>query len=143
MDYFDDDLGTTIFQYWNKFAHRLDFKMKNYHNNTFPLTLYFPCNEKGDIKNVNRALVYCHTHNGNRIEGLELIEKAVENEIIFACFDFNGNGEGSGEYVTLGWYETLDINIVLNFLCNEAKIKHVCLWGRSMGASASIFYLSE
>ena len=58
-------------------------------------------------------------------------------------FDFRANGYSNGKYVTLGWLEALDLNEVIKFLKMEVKVKSICLWGRSMGASAIVFFLSQ
>lgn len=59
-----------------------------------------------------------------------------------ALFDFRANAYSTGKYVTLGWYEALDLNEVCRFLKKEARAKSICIWGRSMGASATILFLS-
>lgn len=57
-------------------------------------------------------------------------------------FDFRANGYSSGKYVTLGWYEALDLNQVCLFLKKQARAKSVAIYGRSMGASATVLFLS-
>ena len=74
---------------------------------------------------------------------MELVEECVKRNYAYACFDFSGNGHSTGEYVSLGWNEALDLNNIVEFLVKEVKCKNIALWGRSMGASASIFYLSD
>ena len=58
-------------------------------------------------------------------------------------FDFHGNGQSNGKYVTFGWTETLDLDAILTMLIGKMKVKSIILWGRSMGAATSILYLSE
>ena len=87
-------------------------------------------------------IIYCHTHSGCRTEGMYLIDKAIENNYGIAVFDFRASGYSNGRYVTLGWFEALDINAVCNFLYKEAMAKSIAIWGRSMGASSTIFFLS-
>ena len=123
MDYFDDELGGTIVSFQGKFSFRMDFIVKNPFNIQMPVTLYLPCTESGKITRTKTALVYCHTHSGNRIESLDLIEFAVCEKMAFVCFDFNGNGESTGKFVTLGWFESLDINSILTFVIEKVKIK--------------------
>ena len=61
-------------------------------------------------------MIYAHTHNGNRLEGLNLVEYFIKKKIGFVALDFRANGYSTGKYVTLGWYEALDLNTVVNFL---------------------------
>jgi hypothetical protein len=72
--------------------------------------LYLPCDEDFNLKFHGEYIVYCHTHSGSRTEGLYLVEEAIERDMGIALFDFRANGYSSGRYVTLGWYEALDIN---------------------------------
>jgi len=48
-----------------------------------------------------------------------------------------------GEYVTLGQNETRDLGTVLKFLRDSGTITSIALWGRSMGASTSIFVAAK
>ncbi len=57
-------------------------------------------------------------------------------------FDFRASGYSNGKYVTLGWMEAVDFNEIIKFLKRDAKANSICLWGRSMGASAIVFFLS-
>jgi esterase/lipase len=124
-------------------AMRMDFKLENHVGESFYLSLFLPCNEKEEIPKDLSYVVYCHTHNGNRTEGLYLVEKVLRAGYGFVVFDFRANGYSTGQFVTLGWLEVLDINAVILFLKTEVKAKFICLWGRSMGGSASLFYSSE
>lgn len=70
------------------------------------------------------------------------MEWATKNKLGIAVFDFRASGYSNGKYVSLGWYEALDLNEVCLFLKKEALARKICLWGRSMGASAITFFLS-
>lgn len=142
MAYCDYDLGGSFLIFNDRCAMRLDFQLKNSFNEEFNISIYIPCDEKEKIKHEVDYVVYCHTHNGNRVEGLYLAEKAIQNDIGFVVFDFRANGFSTGKYVTLGWLEALDINEVVNFLKADVKANSICLWGRSMGGCAILFYLS-
>lgn len=143
MAYSDYDLGGALLSFGDNFAMRLDFQLKNALSEEFNVSIYLPCDESEKIKPDMNFVVYCHTHNGNRLEGLSLAEKAITSEMGFVVFDFRANGFSSGKYVTLGWLEALDINEVIRFLKIEVKAKSICLWGRSMGGCAILFYLSN
>lgn len=144
LPYTDYDMGGELLQFENEnFAVRLDFILKNALNEQFSLSIYLPCDKNEKIKHGFNFIVYCHTHTGSRIEGLSMAEKVICSGFSFAVFDFRANGFSSGKYVTLGWYESLDINAVILFLKTEVKAKSICLWGRSMGGSAISFFLSE
>ena len=61
-------------------------------------------------------IIYCHTHSGGRTEGLNLVEFAIKNNFGLILFDFRASGYSKGKYVSLGWYEALDINEICLFL---------------------------
>lgn len=57
-------------------------------------------------------------------------------------FDFSGCGLSEGEYISLGWHEKDDVDLVVKYLEKNKKITKIVLWGRSMGSSAAILYTS-
>lgn len=74
---------------------------------------------------------------------------ALNNQFSYVIFDFAGSGLSEGKYVSLGnivfklgYYEAEDIKSVIKHLKKRInqKIKLV-LWGRSMGAVATLRYL--
>ena len=141
--YSEEDLGGSFLIFDNSFATRMDFKLKNTLNEELYLSLYIPCDEEKNLTFEMNYIIYAHTHNGSRTEGLYLVEDFIEKNLGVAVFDFRANGYSSGKYVTLGWLEALDLNEVVRFLKFEAKANSICIWGRSMGASSSIFFLSQ
>ena len=46
------------------------------------------------------CLIYCHSHNGSRMEGKFLREFCMENHYTLCLFDFLGHGQSEGEYVS-------------------------------------------
>lgn len=45
-----------------------------------------------------------------------------------------------GEYISLGWFERDDLNIIVEYLRKEKKISTIGLWGRSMGAVTALLH---
>lgn len=56
-------------------------------------------------------------------------------------FDFSGCGNAEGEYVTLGYYEWMDVEEVYIHIKAKEKVNDVGIWGRSMGAVTAMRYL--
>lgn len=141
--YTEDDLRGSFLCFDNdKYAKRLDFELINPLHEKFGISVYFPCNSTGDVSPLNEFVIYCHSHSGSRTEGLVLLEPLAQIGIGLVVFDFRANGYSSGEYCTLGFYESLDLNEVVRFMKQEAKAYHLAVWGRSMGAAAAIFFMS-
>ena len=60
------------------------------------------------------------------------------------CFDFAGCGMSEGEYISLGWHERDDLEIVVEFLRKvKSKFSTIGLWGRSMGAVTALMYAEK
>ena len=120
----------------------MDFLLHNAFQEKINVTIYFPIDSKNRYLLNSNFIVYCHSFNGSRTEGLQLLETCIKHNYALVLFDFRANGYSSGKYVSLGWYEALDINRVLQFLIKDIKACRICLYGRSMGASAIVFFLS-
>lgn len=142
IPYNEEDLGGTLVIFESYFAVRLDFQLYNALGEAFYTSIYFPCDKDENVPNSLDFVVYCHTHNGSRVEGLGLLERLLSRDMGLVVFDFRANGFSTGEYVTLGWLEALDINEVCCFLKKEVRANSITLWGRSMGACAAMFFLS-
>ncbi|CAE7161381.1 yqkD [Symbiodinium pilosum] len=56
---------------------------------------------------------------------------------VFA-FDFAGSGQSDGDYVTLGYNEEDDLRVVIDHLMVTGFVSSIGLWGKSMGAVASL-----
>lgn len=48
------------------------------------------------------------------------------------AWDFRGHGASGGELVTLGYYETLDVEAALDFALDQPDVEHIGGWGGSM-----------
>jgi len=89
------------------------------------------------------CIVYAHGNSGNKLEGLVYAEKVLPLGINFCAFDFSGCGNSEGQWVTLGYKERNDLKSVVDYLYKNKNVSCVGLWGRSMGAVSSIFYMAE
>lgn len=56
------------------------------------------------------------------------------------CFDFSGCGLSEGEYISLGWYERDDVDVVVEWLRKSNKVSTIGIWGRSMGAVTGLMH---
>ena len=57
----------------------MDFKLKNILGETIHVSIYFPCNDEKEVKSNLDFIVYCHTHNGSKIEGMPILEEVMSN----------------------------------------------------------------
>ena len=88
------------------------------------------------------CVVYLHGNSSSRFESIQLFKFLSKFEISLCSFDFSGCGLSEGEFISLGWHEKDDVDLVVQFLLRERGVKRLALWGRSMGSSAAILYSS-
>ena len=143
MQYHLEDLGQNKCYFDNELFNRTDFTVPNRQGYSLACS-YFEYqtlapegfqtieNTKGPL------LMYCHSQSGSRIEGLSLLEICCNKKMSLLLFDFAGCGLSSGKYVTLGWHEHVDIDLVLKAVEKKYSFSSLCLWGRSMGAVAAL-----
>ena len=87
-------------------------------------------------------LVYSHGNSGNRLACYDEIPFCLNNGMELFCYDFTGCGRSEGEKISLGYFEKLDLEMVVDHLSGEGY-KKIALWGRSMGAATTILYASS
>lgn len=56
------------------------------------------------------------------------------------AFDFPGCGLSEGEFISLGWHEREEVNIIIDYLRKERCVSTIGLWGRSMGAVTALLH---
>lgn len=115
---------------------RNDFALKN------PRGLHLECSLYTLVDPSTTYLIYCHGSQGNRLDSSEALFLLFEYEINICCFDFAGSGLSEGSFISLGYYEKDDIVTVVKHLKKQGARK-IGLWGRSMGAVASLLYATE
>lgn len=89
------------------------------------------------------CVVYLHGNSSSRLESLDLIAPLLMSKIMLFSFDFSGSGLSDGEYISLGYYEKDDIEVVVDYLRSTKKVSMIGLWGRSMGAVTSLMYADK
>ena len=84
------------------------------------------------------CVIYLHGNASNQLEGRFVISLFVPYGISVFCFDFAGCGESSGKYVSLGFFESRDMENIIHTLRERYQIDEFLLWGRSMGAAVAL-----
>ncbi len=63
----------------------------------------------------------------------------IKSGFSIVMYDLRHHGESSGDFCTLGFYETKDLSILTDYVKNNlANGKPLCYWGFSIGANVSI-----
>ncbi len=86
------------------------------------------------------CVIYLHGNCSSRLEDLSYISLLLPSNITVFCLDLSGSGLSDGEYISLGWYEREDVNLVIEFLRKSGTTSTIGLWGRSMGKERISIY---
>lgn len=131
-----------------RFVRRLPMKV-NYDSNTvMNADLYVPI-LADEIKLDNLfprpfeescCLIYCHSQSANRAEGRFLVELLAPHNISVLLWDYAGAGDSTEKYLTLGVRENEELGVVFSKLQSDMGYDRIGLWGKSMGAAASLYF---
>lgn len=116
---------------------RSDFRIQNRRNFHLECSLWEQKTHPSSF-----CVIYLHGNSSSRFESIQLLKFISKYDISLCSFDFSGCGLSEGDYISLGWHEKDDVELVVQHLIKEKNIKKICLWGRSMGSSAAILYSS-
>lgn len=88
------------------------------------------------------VVVYCHGNGSSRCEADDCIDFLLPHGMTLFCFDFSGSGLSTGDTSSMGIRESRDLSSVLSFLRRSGH-RSIGVWGRSMGAVASLMVASS
>ena len=140
--YTEKDLGPEKFTINKKLYKRSDFSILNNRNIKLICSYWEPYDEEREYIRLP-CVIYLHGNSSSRCEVIPNLKYLLPLNITVFAFDFAGCGQSEGEYISLGWYETMDVECVIKFLRSSNKVSTIGLWGRSMGAVTSIMYASK
>lgn len=86
------------------------------------------------------CVIYMHGNSSCRLEGTECVAYLLPANMTLCCFDFPGCGLSEGEYISLGWHERDDIQVLIDYLREKRNATTIGLWGRSMGAVTALLH---
>ena len=91
-----------------------------------------------DLMDGGPCVIYMHGNASSQLEGQFLVPNFCPHGFAVYCFDFAGCGESDGDYISLGYYETQDVEYLMGFLNSTFNLGPFALWGRSMGAATAV-----
>ncbi|KAJ1487103.1 Alpha/Beta hydrolase protein [Baffinella frigidus] len=139
-----EELGPSQFLLDNQFCVREDFELTNSDKREIACSFYFAADRKtGQAVACSPCVVYLHGNSGCRLEGDELADSFLKRGVSFFSMDFCGCGLSSGNIVTLGHSERRDVEVVLDFLKENAAVSFIALYGRSMGAATALLVAAD
>ena len=132
-------LGPQQFKYNSKIYIRKDFELISHQGFKMKSSLIEPLPTYRPSKKMP-VVIYLHGNASSRLEGLNTLNILLPHNINLFIVDLPGCGYSEGEYISLGYYESYDVGIIVDFLENLPSVSNIGIWGRSMGASTGLIY---
>ena len=132
-------LGYSNFRYKDKHYMRRDFDLISSQGYKMKCSLIEPEPMYRPSKEMP-IVVYLHGNSSSRLEGLRTLSTLLPKNINLFIVDMPGCGLSEGEYISLGYYESKDVGMIIDFLENLPGIGKIGIWGRSMGAATALIY---
>ena len=139
IKYNSDDLIDNIFSFHSRTYYRKDYDLINKKGLTLKCSLIEPDDDNRPFETMP-LVIYLHGNSSSRKEGLNMMTILLKNNINLFVFDFSGSGISEGKYISLGYHEKEDLNVVMDFVCKLPGVGKIGLWGRSMGAATALMY---
>jgi len=136
------DLGPYKFEINSKNYKRTDLTITNKYNIKLKCSFWEPFDEEREYDQLP-CVIYLHGNSSSRTEAIGQLKHLLPLNITVFSFDFYGCGKSEGKYISLGWYESDDVECVVNYLKKTNKVSAIGLWGRSMGAVTALIYASR
>ena len=134
-----EQLNGSHFWFQNKYYLRKDYDIISSEGYIMKCSFYEPENLFRP-KKIMPVVLYLHGNASSRIEGINQIEELLKRDINLFVVDLPGCGLSEGEYVSLGYHESHDVKILVDFIENLPGVGNIGLWGRSMGAATTMLY---
>ena len=141
-EYNIEELGPYKFEFKGKCYKRTDIELINKRSQKMMCSFWEPFDEEREKPRLP-CVIYLHGNSSSRCEAYPEVKYLLLKNITVFAFDFCGCGKSEGEYISLGFYEKLDVHCVVEYLLKTKKVSKIGLWGRSMGAVTAIMYANE
>ena len=136
------DLGFNEFMTYGKNYTRKDYRIIGRSGNILQCSFYENEQNSHDSQSLP-VIIYCHGNSSCQLEIKYYINKILQEDINVFAFDFAGCGKSEGEYISLGFYEKLDLKIIIDFVYKLPNVGRIGLWGHSMGAATILLYAAK
>lgn len=134
-----EHLGPYEFMLNGKKICRTDFEVKNKRGLKFQCSHFEPLESDRQWKEMS-CVIYLHGNSSCRTEALDCVQYILPSNMTLCCLDFPGCGLSEGEYISLGWYERDDVDLLIDYLRKNRNCTTIGLWGRSMGAVTALLH---
>ena len=134
-----EDLGYPEFSFINRSYTRKNYELVSSEGYLMKCSFYEP-EFQFRPKKIMPVIIYLHGNSSSRLEGIGMLKEILRRDINLFVFDFPGCGLSEGDYISLGYHESRDIKIIIDFVEKIPGVGKIGLWGRSMGAATTMIY---
>lgn len=133
------DLGNPKFSFFARTYIRKDYDLISSEGYLMKCSFYEP-----EIlfrpKKIMPVVLYLHGNSSSRLEGMGVLREVLKRDMNLFTIDFPGCGLSEGDYISLGYHESRDVKVVVDFIEKLPGVGNIGLWGRSMGAATTMIY---
>ncbi|CAE7897026.1 yqkD [Symbiodinium microadriaticum] len=140
-EYLISDLGPSKFRIHSRIYCREDFHLTNGRGMRLACSIFGSYPNKQPMASTP-CVIYLHGNCSSRAEALDVLQVVLEKNFRLCCMDLSGSGQSEGEFISLGHFEQLDLQVLIQHLRNLGA-RLLGLWGRSMGAVTAILRAAE
>ena len=133
------DLGNKVFTFKGKTYIRKDYNLISSEGYLMKCS-FIELDYSDRPKKIMPVILYLHGNSSSRLEGMGMLPEILKRDINLFVIDFPGCGQSEGEYISLGYHESHDVNIVVDFINKLPGVGNIGIWGRSMGAATTMIY---
>ena len=134
-----DSLGNPQFTFINRKYIRKDYDLISSEGYLMKCSFFEP-EYAFRPKKIMPVILYLHGNSSSRLEGIGMIREILKRDINLFVIDFPGCGLSEGDFISLGFHESRDVKIIVDFIEKIPGTGDIGLWGRSMGAATTMIY---
>ena len=133
------DLGKRVFTFKGKTYTRKDYNLISSEGYIMKCS-FIELDYSTRPKKIMPVILYLHGNSSSRLEGMGMLPEILKRDINLFVNDFPGCGLSEGEFISLGYHESHDVKILVDFIEKLPGVGKIGLWGRSMGAATTMIY---
>ena len=133
------DLGNPKFSFFARTYIRKDYDLISSEVYLMKCSFYEP-EISFRPKKIMPVVLYLHGNSSSRLEGMGVLREVLKRDMNLFTIDFPGCGLSEGDYISLGYHESRDVKVVVDFIEKLPGVGNIGLWGRSMGAATTMIY---
>ena len=133
------DLGNPKFSFFARTYIRKDYDLISSEGYLMKCSFYEP-EISFRPKKIMPVVLYLHGNSSSRLEGMGVLREVLKRDMNLFTIDFPGCGLSEGDYISLGYHESRDVKVVVDFIERLPGVGNIGLWGRSMGAATTMIY---